>query len=100
MCTSPFLAANAIGRCLDIALAHVEAARSLAVTIEPLDRGGLVRVVGLVRSDDWSEELDPSDGSLGALLETIDADFASNPKRGEIVLRIGHSKSPNNGSES
>lgn len=97
--TSPFLAANAIGRCLDVALAHPGSEAKLTVTVEASDRGGVVRVDGLVQSDDWSAELAPDGCSFGALLETIDAGIAPMPNRGEIVLSIGHSKPEMSGSQ-
>ncbi len=87
--TSPYLLTNAIGLCLEIALARVGDFRTITVQIERTELFVSLRFRGLADSGrDPALELETP--GAAALLEVLGAELASDDQGGDLVLEIRH----------
>jgi signal transduction histidine kinase len=97
--TNPFLLANAIGLCLDSAMANAGGSRALRVIAEGDGDGVSIRIRGLEGDVDSGGGPATDRAGLGSLLETLGSDLAVDRESGDLVLSIRNLKPRENGSQ-
>jgi signal transduction histidine kinase len=96
--SNPILLENLVSVCIDVAIARVDAARALEITVEPGAQGAVVRFRRLSDLANTDELVDRRGPGPRALMAIVGARLTADDRGGELVLEINNHTDHESGS--